>query len=208
MTVSQEKILPEYLPEEELLSEFIAPEDARQLLREYSSIYNILLHTPESQLINAVGLSKRKMKTLASLGAIIRKVEEGRRKVLKTIREPKEAAAYCSDLQALQQEEVRVLFLNTKNRVLGQKTVFLGTVNSAPVSAREIFYAAVKYMAASVILLHNHPSGEPSPSREDEEITKRLVQAGEILDIKVIDHVIIGRYGYYSFKEKGYLEVS
>jgi DNA repair protein RadC len=109
-------------------------------------------------------------------------------------------------MQDLQQEEIRVLLLNTKNKILGQKKVFLGMVNFSPASAREIFHVAVQVMATTIIVVHNHPSGDPSPSREDEEFTKRLEQAGNILNIPVFDHVIIGKHGYCSFKERGYLK--
>ncbi|MEN6565526.1 MAG: JAB domain-containing protein [Veillonellales bacterium] len=103
-------------------------------------------------------------------------------------------------------EKFRALLLDTKNKILAQKCVFIGTVNSSLVSAREVFDVAVQNMATHIILLHNHPSGEPSPSQEDKEVTKRLVRAGKILNIPVIEHIIIGKNGYFSFKEGGCLD--
>lgn len=206
MSIVKEEVPQEYLSEEILLSEFISPEVAKQLIAEYTSIYNILLHTSEKQLVSVTGIGKAKIKRLVCMKVVIQRIEEERKKQIKSITGPKDVVAYCSDMQDLQQEEFRVLLLNTKNKILGQKSVFLGTVNSAPVSAREIFHAAVQNMATNIILLHNHPSGDPTPSREDKESTKSLVQAGKILNIQVMDHIIIGRNGYCSFKEEGYID--
>lgn len=196
------------LPEEILLSEFIAPAAAKQLLAEYGDIYHILLRTSEKQLATIKGITKTGLKRLACLKAIILRLEKERKKQIPSITKPQDAVAYCSDMRDLQQEEIRVLLLNSKNRILGKKQIFLGTVNFSLISAREIFHAAIQAMAATIIVVHNHPSGDPRPSREDEEATKTLAQAGKILNIPVLDHIIIGKHGYCSFKEKGYLEAA
>lgn len=202
----KEELPLEYLPEEKLLSEFIAPEAARLLIAEYTSIYRILFHTSETQIARVAGIDKKGVKRISCLKAVIRRLEVERKKQMRSIARPEDAATFCADMQDLQQEECRVLFLNTKNKILSEKRIFLGTVNFAPVSAREIFHAAIQAMSTAIIVLHNHPSGDPTPSEEDKEATKNLVQVGKILNISVLDHIIVGRSGYCSFREKGYME--
>ncbi|MEN6413447.1 MAG: DNA repair protein RadC [Veillonellales bacterium] len=206
MPIGKEETPLECLSEETLLSEFIAPPAAKQLIAEYVSIYNILQHTSEQQLAGITGIGKAKLRKLAYIKAVIQRMEQERKKQIQRIIKPQDAVAYCTDMQDLRQEEIRILLLDTKNKILAQKCVFIGTVNSSLVSAREVFYAAVQNMATNIIVLHNHPSGDPSPSQEDQEVTKRLVRAGKILNIPVIDHIIIGKNGYFSFKEGGCLD--
>lgn len=123
-----------------------------------------------------------------------------------TIRSPEDAASYLmTDMTSLNQEHFVVLFMNVKNEVLHKQTIFIGSLNSAIVHPREIFREAVKRSAASIICAHNHPSGSPSPSPEDIEVTKRLVEAGTLMGIEVLDHVIIGDHQFISLKEKGYM---
>ncbi len=98
-----------------------------------------------------------------------------------------------------------VVMLNTKNRVKGHYLVSFGTVNASLVHAREVFRAAIIAGSTSVLLMHNHPSGDPTPSSEDVRITKQLVQAGKILGIEVMDHVIVGYDKHVSLKELGLL---
>ncbi|CQR69969.1 hypothetical protein SOV_52450 [Sporomusa ovata DSM 2662] len=208
MSRIHEKITPlEYLSEETLLSEFVSPEVAKLLIAEHSSIYNLLLHTSELQWENISGMGKAKVKRLAYIKAILNRIEAERQKQVNEIKSPQDVAAFCADMQDLLQEEFRVVFLNTKNKVLGQKQIFVGTVDSSLVSSREVFYAAVQHMAVNIIIVHNHPSGNPAPSREDIECTQLLVKAGNILRISVLDHVIIGKNGYCSLKAEGYIPV-
>jgi DNA repair protein RadC len=102
-----------------------------------------------------------------------------------------------------QREKFYILPLSTKNHVLDERELSVGSLNASIVHPRELFRAALDYAAASVILVHNHPSGDPTPSREDIEITRRLVAAGKMLEIPVLDHVIIGDGKYVSMKDKG-----
>jgi len=105
------------------------------------------------------------------------------------------------DMQFLNKEHFRLISLNTKNHVVGIDEIFVGTLNSAIIHPREVFKKALEKNAASVILVHNHPSGDPEPSRDDIQATSRLVKAGEILGIEVLDHIIIGTNRYKSLKE-------
>lgn len=110
-------------------------------------------------------------------------------------------SAFSSEMSLLKREEFRVILLNTKNSVISTELISIGSLNSSIVHPREVFNKAIKKNSASVILIHNHPSGNPSPSKEDLVITRRLMNAGDIIGIKVIDHIIIGHGKFYSLKE-------
>ena len=101
------------------------------------------------------------------------------------------------------QEQLRVILLDTKHRVLRQHTLYQGNVNSSIVRVAEVFREAIKDNAVAIIVAHNHPSGDPTPSAEDVRVTEELVRAGKMLDIEVLDHVIIGRQRHLSMKERG-----
>ena len=123
-----------------------------------------------------------------------------------TIRSPKDAATYLmADMTSLKQEHFVTLFLNVKNQILHKQTIFIGSLNASIVHPREIFREAVKRSAASIICAHNHPSGNPTPSPEDIDVTKRLYEAGLLMGIEMLDHVIIGDHQFISLKEKGYM---
>ncbi|HED24894.1 MAG TPA: hypothetical protein ENN91_07195, partial [Firmicutes bacterium] len=102
-------------------------------------------------------------------------------------------------------EYFKILLLNTKNLIIAREEVSVGSLNASIVHPREVFAAPIRKSASSVIFFHNHPSGDPSPSEEDIALTRRLMEAGDILGIKVRDHIIIGDGCYFSFKEKGLL---
>lgn len=123
------------------------------------------------------------------------------------IRSPEDVSRYVmEDMRFLTQEHFVCLYLNTKNHVLHRETVFVGSLNASIVHPREVFKEAFRRSAASIICLHNHPSGDPTPSREDIEVTKRLRECGKVLGIELLDHVIIGDQRFISLKEKGYFQ--
>ena len=105
---------------------------------------------------------------------------------------PEQCAKFLTHVEKLAQEAFIVLTLNTKNRVLGTHLISIGTLNSSLVHPREVFRVAIMDSAAAMILAHNHPSGDPTPSAEDIKITKQLVGAGEVMGIKILDHVVLG----------------
>lgn len=122
------------------------------------------------------------------------------------IRLPKDVAELMMpQMSLLTQEHFVCLFLNTKNQVIGKQTIFVGSLDASIVHPREVFKEAIKRSSASVICLHNHPSGDPTPSREDIAVTKTLMGAGDLVGIALLDHVIIGDGKYISLKEQGYL---
>ncbi len=106
-----------------------------------------------------------------------------------------------SGLEMRTQEMFYALYLNTKGCLIKKQLLFVGSLSSAVVHPRELFKYAVTLSAASIILVHNHPSGDPTPSKSDEAITDVMIRNGELMDIKVVDHIIIGKGRYYSFRE-------
>ncbi|MEJ2606332.1 MAG: DNA repair protein RadC [Anaerolineales bacterium] len=120
------------------------------------------------------------------------------------IQSPEDAASLLLyEMGALEQEHLRVLLLDTRNRVLRTVEVYRGSLNSSMIRIGEIFREAVRTNAAAVIVAHNHPSGDPTPSPEDVRVTKAIVESGELMDIEVLDHLIIGKNRYVSLKSKG-----
>ncbi|SDW26040.1 DNA replication and repair protein RadC [Marininema mesophilum] len=118
---------------------------------------------------------------------------------------PQDAADYVMDeLSCLSQEHFVCLFLNTKNRVIDKQCLFVGTLNSSVVHPREVFREAIRRSCAAIICLHNHPSGDPTPSKEDILVTERLYEVGRIVGIELLDHIIIGDQCFVSLKEKGF----
>ncbi|OZM57859.1 hypothetical protein CIB95_05745 [Lottiidibacillus patelloidae] len=158
------------------------------------------------ELMNIKGIGKAKAVLLCAsieLGKRLANLKVSEKYV---IRSPEDAAHYVmEELRTLTQEHFVCLYLNTKNQVLHRQTIFIGSLNASIVHPREVFKNAIRRSSASVICMHNHPSGDPTPSREDINVTKRLVEAGKVLGIEVLDHLIIGDKKFISLKEKGYV---
>lgn len=121
-----------------------------------------------------------------------------------TIHSPEDAADLVQyEMSTLDQEQLRVILLNTRNHVLDVKTIYQGSLNSSQVRVGEIFKPAIKHNAAAIIVVHNHPSSDPSPSPQDIAITKAILQAGKLLDIQFLDHLIIGGNRFVSLNRRG-----
>lgn len=149
---------------------------------------------------------------MAKAAAILAAVELGRRlnrqaaEKIEVVHGPEDAAQYAMPRYRFEQKEhFSVMLLNTKNHILSLTDISVGSLTASVVHPREVFQAAIRYAAASMILFHNHPSGDPSPSREDIAVTRRLVKAGELMDIPILDHIILGRERFVSLKERGLL---
>ena len=112
------------------------------------------------------------------------------------------AEYYMEDLRHLEQEEIHVMFLNTKQNLLRDFLVSKGTVNASVITPREILIEGLRSLAVSMILVHNHPSGEPSPSESDLLLTRRVKEAGDVIGISLLDHIIIGDKRYLSFRQQ------
>lgn len=113
------------------------------------------------------------------------------------------ASMLMQEMESLKQEVLKVIVLNTKNNIIKAKDIFKGTLDTSLVHPREIYSEAICSGGASIIICHNHPSGDPTPSKEDVEITKKIIECGNILGIKLLDHIIIGSKVFISLKEKG-----
>ena len=148
----------------------------------------------------------------AKAAQVLAAVELGRRTLLRCpparlqFVTPRDVASYLlPQFGSKQVEHFGVMMLDTKHRLLRTSIVSVGTLDSSPAHPREIFREATSASAAAVVLFHNHPSGDPTPSREDVDLTRRLVHAGEIMGIDVIDHMILADTRYFSFREAGRL---
>lgn len=157
-----------------------------------------------SDLINEPGLGEAKaaeIRAVFQIAARVQALEVGEKPI---IRSPQDVHALLGgEMARFQQEHMRVLLVNTRNQVLAVNEVYIGNVSSAVVRASEVFREAVRQNAQSIIVVHNHPSGDPSPSPDDVHLTSSLVTAGRHLDIEVLDHVVIGEGRYTSLKTLG-----
>jgi DNA repair protein RadC len=159
---------------------------------------------------SAAGLMEEKGLGPAKVTQIKAALELGQRMLLESpeersqIRSPGDAAnLVLTEMGLLEQEHLRVMLLDTKNRVLSTETVYKGSLNTSLIRVAELFRPAIRANCASLIVLHNHPSGDPTPSPEDVAVTRQIVKAGQLLDIEVLDHLIIGFQRYVSLKERG-----
>jgi DNA repair protein RadC len=159
---------------------------------------------------NASELSAEKGLGPAKVTQVKAALELGRRMLIASpderpqIRSPSDAAnLVMSEMGLLEQEHLRVMLLDTKNRVLDTPTIYKGSLNTSMIRIGELFREAVRANCAALIVLHNHPSGDPTPSPEDVAVTRQIVEAGKLLDIDVLDHLIIGQQRFVSLKERG-----
>ena len=121
-----------------------------------------------------------------------------------TVRSPQDVSnLLLAEMGLLEQEHMRVLLLNTKNQVLAMPEVYKGSVNTAQVRVSELFREAIREVCPAIIVVHNHPSGDPTPSSDDIEMTRELIEAGKLLDIEVLDHIVIASRGIVSLREGG-----
>lgn len=176
---------------------------AQRLLAEIGGIRGIMdLSLDELTKMKGIGPAKAvQIKAGIELG---QRLAKARTPEARIIRSPRDAAdQVMEELRYLQKEHFVCLFLNTKNHIIAQETLSVGSLNASIVHPREVFRAAIKCSSASIVCVHNHPSGDPSPSPEDIRITERLCRAGEIVGIDVLDHIVIGDGSFVSLKEQG-----
>lgn len=175
----------------------------QRILQESGSLRNLVDMSAE-QLMAIKGVGPAKALQIQAGIELGRRLARTAMEERVTVRSPGDAAGYVmEDMRYLNKEHFVCLFLNTKNQIIGQETLSMGSLNASIVHPREVFLAAIKKSSAAVICAHNHPSGDPTPSPEDIQITRRLAQAGEIIGIELLDHIVIGDRKFVSLKEKG-----
>lgn len=177
---------------------------SNRLLSELEGLDGILNATFDD-ITSIRGIKDAKASQLLALAELFRRFRtlKAMRKDVK-ITSPKELAnLLMGEMNDLNQEVLKVVLLNTKNIVIGTRDVFKGSLNTSIVHPREIFKQAINKNSASIIICHNHPSGDPTPSQEDINITLRIKECGNIIGIQLLDHIIIGKNKFISLKEKG-----
>jgi len=156
---------------------------------------------PEIARVHGIGQTTA-IRLKASLALAIRLHDP--RDEMPTINSPADAAALVQyEMSLLENEQMRVMLLNTRNRVIDTITIYHGSVNSSQVRVGEVFKPAIQRNAPALIVIHNHPSGDPTPSPDDVSVTRAIVQAGKLLDIELLDHLVIGGNRFISLKERG-----
>lgn len=179
--------------------------------------YNLIASCGDIAALNDLGAEE--LKKIDGIGdssavEILAAIELGKRisryksmKKIKTITCPEDVYDYASPIiEGKDKEHFAVILMNIKNHILSMPIISIGGLAVSVVDAREVFKESVKNNAASIIMVHNHPSGDPTPSKEDILITRRMIEAGKIMDIPVLDHVIIGNNRYTSLKETGHIK--
>jgi DNA repair protein RadC len=212
----REKLLrygPLALTEQELLAIIIrtgnreqnAIQLAESLLYSFRDLRGLNAASSEELTEVASGMGPAKSAQVKAALELGRRLNLQETEVVK-VRSPQDVAAWVmEDMRYLRQEYFKTLLLNTKNGIIACEEVSRGSLNSSIVHPREVFATAIRRSAAAVILIHNHPSGDPTPSQEDINVTRRLVEVGRLVGIDVLDHLIIGDGVWCSMKERGYV---
>lgn len=175
----------------------------QRLLNKFGGLSG-LHRAPFEELVDQYGLGEAKASQIKAA------IELGRRLTLESpeerpaINSPADAAALVQyEMSALEQEHLRVLLLDRRNRVMDTAEVYKGSVSSSQIRIGEVFKEAVRKNASALVVVHNHPSGDPTPSPDDVAVTRAIVQAGKLLDVEVLDHLVIGQGRWVSLKERG-----
>lgn len=198
---------PQNLKDEELLAILLRTgregknvlEVAKQVLSRHSK--KRLLKLTYEDLVKIKGIDSAKACTILAAAELVKRAMEVGEETLPIIKSTKDVIAQAVYMRDKAREHLMAIYLNARNEMVYKKPMFIGTLNTNLVHPREIFSEALKQNAASVILVHNHPSGDAEPSQDDLEITKRIQEAGKIMGIDVLDHVIITKNKPFSFKE-------
>lgn len=201
------EVSPQYWSDIEVLTLIVGTDAAKEIL---SAVDNNLfsLHDLEpEQLAQYDGIGPAKALQIKASLELGRRISGSKLPKGTIITSPQDVYNFLrEEMRYHKKEHFEIILLNTKNQIISVENISVGSLNSTIVHPREIFNPAIKKSAASLILVHNHPSGDPAPSCQDVEITKQLVEGSKILGIKILDHIIIGDDQYSSFKERGLME--
>ncbi|WP_024613305.1 DNA repair protein RadC [Clostridium sp. Ade.TY] len=179
---------------------------SQRIISEFNGL-NGILNASVKEMTEIKGVKESKASQMIAIAELFKRFNTYKSfNEFKRVSSPNDVASMLyGEMGTFNQEVLKLIILNTKNEITKIKDVFKGSLNSSLVHPREIFNEAIRNSAASIIICHNHPSGDPTPSDEDIKVTTRLKECGEIIGIKLIDHIIIGRNIYVSLKEKGIL---
>jgi DNA repair protein RadC len=175
-------------------------EIASQILAKHSK--KRLLQMTYQDLVKIGGIDSAKATTLLAAFELAKRALEVDDSNLPVISTPKDVVAQLTELRHNKKEHFVALYLNARNQLVHKETISMGTLNANLVHPREVFEPALKHSAAGIMVAHNHPSGDPKPSEDDLEITKRLVEAGKMMGVELLDHVIIAANNHFSFKDE------
>lgn len=204
---------PEHLSNRELLAVLLrtgtknrsALQVADELLVHFTSLREIACASLE-ELSQIHGIGPVKASDLLAATELAKRLQSSSVENLDVINHPSDAAGLVmEEMCRLDREHFVILLLNTKHRVMAKKVVSIGHLNASLVHPRELFKDVIRRSSAAIILVHNHPSGDPTPSDEDLAVTQRLVEAGKLLGITVLDHIVVGEKKYVSLREQGLL---
>ncbi|EGT3616711.1 JAB domain-containing protein [Clostridium perfringens] len=211
----REKLLfygAQFLSNEELLAIILRTgnKDSNVVELSYRIIHSVgglkgLFKASAKELMEVKGVKEAKATQILAMCELYRRFKASEFTQVKISKPSDVAELVLDELRMLQQEVLMLLTLDTKNKVISKKEIFRGGLNSSLVHPREIFREAVKDSAASIIICHNHPSGDPAPSKDDINITTRLKECGKMMGIELLDHLIIGDNRFISLKEKDIL---
>lgn len=161
-----------------------------------------IMHMSPQEIASIHGIGLAKAATVVAAVELGRRLSERAARTLEKVEGPEDVARYViPSLRFEQKEHFLAMFLDIRNRILALATISVGSLTSSIAHPREVFREAIRYSAAGVILVHNHPSGDPTPSREDIQLTKQMMKAGEIMGIPVLDHVVVAGDNFLSLKE-------
>jgi DNA repair protein RadC len=172
---------------------------AKRILKKYK---NTLETVTVKEFAKEKGLGEAKASQVVAVLELGKRVFAGKK--AKLVLSPKDVWERCEDFRGSKREHFAVFFLDSRNQAIKKEIISIGTLNASLVHPREVFESAIKTNTASIILVHNHPSGDTGPSNEDIKLTKRIAEAGKLLGIEVLDHIIITTDGHLSMKEEGY----
>ena len=165
-----------------------------------------LLQLDVKQLTKIHGIGHVKAVQLKCVGELAKRIASTRRRQQVILESPESIASYYMERMRHETQEILMLAMfDSKSMLIGEKVISVGTSNAALISARDIYRTALQEQAVYIVILHNHPSGNPEPSSEDIQVTRKIKQSGEILDILLMDHIIIGDNRYFSFREQDIL---
>ncbi len=177
---------------------------AERILVRYDGLYG-LAQANIAELHEVIGLGSAKIAQIIAALELSKRLTTAPASEPPTITSAADAAHYVSDMEFLTQEHVRVILLNSARHVVAVPTAYIGTISVTVLRPAEIFREAVRHSSPALILAHNHPSGDPTPSPEDIELTRTLAAAGRLLDITLVDHIIVGRRRWVSLRDQGFL---